>query len=148
MICFIPAMISSADTSCSGRSALVEWPMSLMPSISTTQRSPGTARTSRSSLAKALRTENMSSGWSWEDTVAADPSVEHADRLGVRARGQPLRQPVGPAVGHVDLRTVAVGDEVAERDDGRRLAGGLDIHLIDEVSRSGGLGRGYARRQQ
>ena len=119
--------------------------MSLIPSISTTQRSPGTDRTSRSSLARALGTEQVLR-MIMEDSVAADPRVDDADGLGVRASGQPLRQPVGPAMVGVDFRAVAVGDRVAERDDDRGLAGRIDINLIDEESRCRSLGRGDRRR--
>ena len=51
-----------------------------------------------------------------QDAVAADAGVDHADGRGVRARGETLRQPVGPAVIGVHLRMIAVGDRVAERD--------------------------------
>ena len=67
-----------------------------------------------------------------QDAVAADAGVHHAYRRSARARGETLRQPVRPALVAVDLRMIAVGDRVAERDECRRLSGGLDVDFVEE----------------
>src|ERR1700677_475656 len=67
-----------------------------------------------------------------QDAIAADASVYDADGRRPRPGRQTFRQPVGPAVVGVNLRTVAVGDRVPESDYGPWLTSRLDVHLVDE----------------
>src|ERR1700693_1713282 len=100
--------------------------MSLIPSISTTQRSPGVAIQS----SQSARTEELL-GMIVQDAIAADACIHHADRRCVGPRSQTFRQSIGPAVVGVDLRMVAIGDGVAERDERAGLAGRFNIDFID-----------------
>ncbi|RPK39627.1 hypothetical protein EES40_23910 [Streptomyces sp. ADI93-02] len=75
-----------------------------------------------------------------QEAVAADALVEYAD--GVRpGRGtQPPGEEVGPSVVGADLRLRAVGDRVAERDDGRGGPAGAHAHAGQEVPAVDGRG--------
>src|SRR5436309_2908231 len=109
--------------------------MSLMPSSSVIQRTPGTAITSRSIRASAPPL-------SPRDAVARDSRVDHADSRSRFVGLQAPREVARPGVIRIQRRLVAIiSDGIAESYDGKGIAWRFDVDPRQPIPRLHGRRR-------
>src|SRR5665213_437857 len=79
-----------------------------------------------------------------QDAIAADALVHHAEGTPALARDEAAGELIGPAMIGVELRYVAVGERIAERDDAAGCGGRLHLDGADDEERvRGRLHRHY-----